>query len=286
MRRQLETKNQSLYSGAQLNTTKVQNKIKKTETRSRSKTKMAVKMSDEQFQQLMARMMNARVNSGSFSKCTARFNGSRSAAKVDEFIQTIKCYKNIENISEENAIQGFPLLLEDFASTWWKGIQHEAKTFDDAIRLVRKHFAPVMPDYKIYMEIFESTQQVNVPTDTFVCEKRSLFSQLAEPRPSESMQLGMIFGLLNIDIRKDIKRESIRSFSDLLQKAREVELIQTERKHSQQTQALQSHRKRCDVCQRTGHEESECRKKGTLQTKNPTAERLNQKPQTTNQQQI
>lgn len=89
---------------------------------------MAVQMSDEQFQQLIAGMSKAKVESGSFSRCTARFKGSRIEARVDEFIRTIECYKTIENISEENAIQGFPLLLEDFASTWWKGIQHEAKT--------------------------------------------------------------------------------------------------------------------------------------------------------------
>lgn len=231
-----------------------------------------VQMTDDQFARLMEGMSNAKISTSSFSKCTARFKGCRSEAKVDEFIQTIKCYKTVENNSDGNAIQGFPLLLEDFASTWWKGIQHEAKTFEDAICLVRKHFSPVKPDYKIYMEIFRTAQQSHIPTDTFICEKRSLFSQLPQPRPTESMQIGMIFGVIYIDIPKEIKRESIKNFSDLLQKAREVEIIENERKQSLSCQATtKAQSKQCTYLRRQGHEEIDCRSKRNLKARSPTA---------------
>lgn len=238
---------------------------------------MAVQMTEEQFARMLEGMTNARVSAGSFSKCTARFRGSRIEAKVDEFIRTIECYKKIEKVSEENALQGFPLLLEDFAATWWNGVQHEARTFADACRLVRKHFSPAKPDYKIYIEIFGTAQQPNIPTDTFICEKRSLFSQIPEPKPTESMQIGMIFGLLHIDIRKHIKREDMTTFSILLQKAREVELIESEQKQAQPSLTpVKPQKKRCNYCRQIGHEEINCRKKekGILRPVEPTNQKL------------
>lgn len=235
---------------------------------------MTVQMTEEQFVRMMRYITEGYVSSGNFSRCTARFKGSREEEEVENFIKTVECYKTVKKISEEDAIQGFPVLLEDFAAAWWQGVKQEAKTLGDALKLVRQHFAPAKPDYKIYMEIFETNQQPGEASDTFICEKRSLFSQLPEPKPTEFMQIGMIFELLHIDIRKHIKREEMQNFTNLLHKAREVEIIAIERKlaHTQIKPAAETPTsKRCNISGSRGHDELTCHKnKNSAVAKSPS----------------
>lgn len=235
---------------------------------------MAVQMSEEQFARMMRYITEGYVASSSFSRCTARFKGSREEEEVKNFIKTVEFYKTVEKISDEDAIQGFPVLLEDFAAAWWQGVKQEAKTLGDALTLVRQHFAPAKPDYKIYMDIFETNQQPGVASDTFICEKRSLFSQLPEPKPTEFMQIGMIFELLHIDIRKHIKREEMQTFTNLLHKAREVEIIAIERKLAytqNKPAAVTPTSKRCSISGSRGHDELTCHKsKNSAVAKSPS----------------
>lgn len=125
-------------------------------------------MSEEQFKMLLATMGSMNIKKGSFTGCTARFKGETQPEKVEEFITVTTIYKNIEKISDADALTGLPLLLQDKASTWWQGIKDNQNVWVDAMSLLRKTFAPDKPAYKVYIEIFENKQAKGASTDLFV----------------------------------------------------------------------------------------------------------------------
>uniref|UniRef100_A0A6P7GEL5 Activity-regulated cytoskeleton associated protein 2-like n=1 Tax=Diabrotica virgifera virgifera TaxID=50390 RepID=A0A6P7GEL5_DIAVI len=107
-----------------------------------------VTMSEDQFRQLINTLTvntNTNSNSGSFSKCTARFNGSRCHTTVEAFITTVNIYKDIEKISDADALTGLPLLLTDTAAVWWQGVKSEVNTWKEAAQLIRRAFSPSKP---------------------------------------------------------------------------------------------------------------------------------------------
>ncbi|KAH8411024.1 hypothetical protein KR222_007005, partial [Zaprionus bogoriensis] len=159
----------------------------------------------------------------SFSSCTHRFGGTRNREQVEEFITNVVTYKELENISDESALKGISLLFYGIASTWWQGVRKEAKSWADAISLIREHFSPANPAYQIYMEFFGKRQGDGVAIDTFVVEKRALLAQLPEGRHSEETELDFLFGLLNIKYRKHISRQNLKLFRDLLEQGRVIE---------------------------------------------------------------
>ncbi|GBP70991.1 Activity-regulated cytoskeleton associated protein 2 [Eumeta japonica] len=64
----------------------------------------------------------ASARSGSFAKCTARFDGSASDPDVLEtFLDAIEVYKECLNINDEHALRGLPILLTGNAAVWWRG---------------------------------------------------------------------------------------------------------------------------------------------------------------------
>jgi len=199
---------------------------------------------------------------GSFSNCTHRFGGARSHDKVEEFITNVVTYKELEEISDENALKGISLLFFGIASTWWQGVRKEAKTWNDAIGLIREHFSPTKPAYQVYMEFFEKKQEDSVAIDTFVVEKRALLAQLPEGRHNEETELDFLYGLLNIKYRKHISRQSIQTFRELLEQGRVIE-------HNNQEDAAVSKGPqrgarrvdRCTYCNFRGHTHENCRKR-------------------------
>ena len=74
----------------------------------------------QQFQQILAHMGR---NRKSFTDCSARFEGQHDPAKVEEFIAAVSIFKEIENISDAEAIRGMPLLLGKSAAIWWTGVK-------------------------------------------------------------------------------------------------------------------------------------------------------------------
>ena len=72
-------------------------------------------------------------------------------------------------INDEDAISGLPLLLEDYAVTWWQGVKDDISTWTEAITALRNAFAPTRPSYMIFAEIFEKKQTKGQLTDEFVC---------------------------------------------------------------------------------------------------------------------
>ncbi|KAM7343887.1 activity-regulated cytoskeleton associated protein 2-like [Cochliomyia hominivorax] len=191
-------------------------------------------MSDEQFRILIETIRSLTPQSheeeskeksskGSFANCPTRFSGQRDQDAVEVFLDAVETYKEVEHISNKDALKGISLLFNGLASTWWKGVRREAKTWDDATRLLREHFSPTKPSYQIYLEIFETKQGSNEAIDTFICNKRALLAKLPEGRHDEECELDFIYGLLQLKYRQQIPRHEIKSFRDLLEKGRNIE---------------------------------------------------------------
>ncbi|XP_075161026.1 activity-regulated cytoskeleton associated protein 1 [Haematobia irritans] len=233
-----------------------------------------VQMTTEQLQQLIeAVRSSAALNAGageavvakskgSFSNCNSRFGGQRDHEAVEEFITSIVTYKEIECISDEDALKGISLLFYGLASTWWQGVRKEAKTWDDVLALIRDHFSPTKPAYQIYMEIFDKKQDDSTAIDTFVCQKRALLAQLPDGRHDEETEIDLIYGLLNIKYRKHIARHDFKTFRELLEKGRVIEHNMME-DQAEQSGPIRGARgtKRCTYCNFRGHKSEECRKR-------------------------
>ena len=160
----------------------------------------------------------------SISSCTARFQGSRNDQKVQDFITKTSVFKKLENISDADAITGLPLLLEGEASTWWKLVEKaDNLTWTQAVEMIRKKFSARKPAYRVYMEIFEDFQKQGELTDIFISRKQALFPQLPKPTLPKSIKLDIVYGLLHQDIKKEVQREKMNSFDELLQMAQTVE---------------------------------------------------------------
>lgn len=138
------------------------------------------------------------------------------------------------------------------------------KTWDEVKILLKKAFAPQKPTYKLYQEIFSTKQNSGEPTDAFIFKKRALFSQIPAPNPSEQMQLDMIFGMLDFEIRSESRREETANFDELISKVRTVENLQAEKTTTAATTKNKHFNKtfiRCGYCGYKGHAEEQCRKK-------------------------
>ncbi|XP_005181524.2 activity-regulated cytoskeleton associated protein 1-like [Musca domestica] len=234
-----------------------------------------VQMTTEQLQQLIEAVRISAANSaaqaaetvqtkskGSFSNCPSRFGGQRDHEAVEEFITSIVTYKEIECISDEDALKGISLLFYGLASTWWQGVRKEAKSWNDVLALIRDHFSPTKPAYQIYMEIFEKKQEDSVAIDTFVCQKRALLAQLPDGRHDEETEIDLVYGLLNIKYRKHIARHDIKTFRELLEKGRIIEHNMME-DEAEQTGPVRGSKgtKRCTYCNFRGHTTEQCRKR-------------------------
>ncbi|XP_037950792.1 activity-regulated cytoskeleton associated protein 1-like [Teleopsis dalmanni] len=235
-----------------------------------------IPMTNEQLQQLIQAVREAAVaeakaaaastmtvkSKGSFSNCQSRFGGQRDHEAVEEFITSIETYKDIESITDEEALKGISLLFYGIASTWWQGVRKEAKQWHDALALIRDHFSPTKPAYQIYLEIFEKKQDDSTAIDTFVCHKRALLAQLPTDRHDEDTELDLIYGLLNIKYRKHIARHDVKTFRELLEQGRIIEHnnLEDETANSGPARGAKG-TKRCTYCNYRGHTTEECRKR-------------------------
>ncbi|CAB3242153.1 unnamed protein product [Arctia plantaginis] len=212
----------------------------------------------------------------SFAQCHAKYNGERCFNKVEEFLTKITVFKKVEKISDEDALEGLSLVLTEKAATWWIGIKPSVKKWNAAIEAIRSAFAPRKRPHDIYLEIF-AKKQTSEPIDEFVCEKRALLAQLPAKRHKEDEQLDMIYGLLKIHYKKDIAREDLKTFDELLQRGRHIENLLKEAADGgiEERKAL-----RCTFCGKRGHAVEVCRKrlaeikKETMATNNVTSKDL------------
>ena len=244
------------------------------ETATEHSARIMATLTTEQFQKLVDQVNQPSARFGSFSSCTSRFNGERNPSKVEEFISAISTYKLVENITDENAVNSMPMLLEGDAAEWWRGVKASAEKFSDVTRMIRDAFSPPKPAWRIYAEINETKQQISEPTDSFIRKKRALFSRL-EKVPDESDQIDILFGMLHSRIRERVLRHKIETFDDLLADAREAEYVLAERgdddKASREGSSSGKMAVRCKFCKRKGHVEDDCFKKRDAVAQHPSA---------------
>ncbi|KAJ8913095.1 hypothetical protein NQ315_006597 [Exocentrus adspersus] len=256
---------------------------------------MAVSMTNEQFLQLLNEVrVSAKESSvelletvranvqitppnvtnfaGTFSKCTARFNGS-DKSDVDAFIDSIETYKECSKVSDENALRGLSMLLEGVAATWWQGVKKTITDWKGAIAQLKDAYSTKLPPHLVYREIFTREQFKTETTDLFTCRVRALIAQLPYELP-EAAQLDIVYGLLHKKIRKRLPRGNFENFHDLLTSARDIERSIQEtplfnekenkgasKKSGEKTENCEKKlRPKCNFCKFFGHTTEDCRK--------------------------
>jgi hypothetical protein len=242
------------------------------------KSRMTVNLTSAQFEELLSRI-GSNAKKGSFASCHSEYDGTRNPEFVEAFITAITVYKKIECIPDDEAIAALPLLLKGEAAVWWNGIKSYVSTWDEFTSRLRHAFAPARPAYMIYQDIMQIKQDVATRTENFITQKRMLFAQLPSAH-TETQQLDMIFGQLNIAIKEKVPRSSIKTFDGLLKAAREVEQLLQVVKEDKKTDANNRHvsaytdtpdiskafgqrnknRVKCNFCHFTGHATKDCRK--------------------------
>ncbi|KAL0820798.1 hypothetical protein ABMA28_006615 [Loxostege sticticalis] len=219
---------------------------------------MSINLSMDQLQQLITSVGSQRRQS--FAASSLSYNGTRDSETLETFITAISVYKSVENIADEEALRSLPLVLKEDAAVWWNGVKGEIFTWADFENRIRHAFAPKRPPHLIYEDIFSAKQDTRELTENFIAKKRALFAQLPLPAHTESQQLDMIYGRLNLRIRQRIPRESVSTYDALLNAARSVEQLFAE-KNLVQHNEVKPAKKRCIYCRLTGHTIEVCRRK-------------------------
>ncbi|XP_047028793.1 activity-regulated cytoskeleton associated protein 2-like [Helicoverpa zea] len=159
--------------------------------------------------------------SGNFAKCRTRYGG-RPEESLENFLDAITTYKECVNMTDENALRGFSMLLEGPAAVWWQGVKRSTDTWSEALSRIKGAFAEHDPPHRLYRKLFTLVQEEE-HTDLFIAKVRALLAKIPKEDLSEKVQLDMAFGLLNPRIRKRVTRESLNSFDELLKKCRTIE---------------------------------------------------------------
>ncbi|KAJ8944361.1 hypothetical protein NQ314_009493 [Rhamnusium bicolor] len=210
---------------------------------------------------------------GNFSNCTSRFYGKVNS-NVEPFIDSIVMYKDCVDISDENALKGLPILLNEPASTWWQGIKSSITTFDEALLALRHAYGYAKPPHQIYRELFSREQNEDEPTDIFISKCRALLSYLPKsPAVHESTQLDMVYD----------------TFKDLIEAARDAEQTFEKKSTTAESNLNLSHsqtrksRNQCSYC----HLKQECRRLARVRSdssknlpKDETTANIDRKPVT------
>lgn len=158
---------------------------------------------------------------GNFAKCLSRYGG-RPEESLDNFIDAVITYKECVNVSDENALRGFSMLLEGPAAVWWQGVKRSTVSWSEALTRIKSAFGDHDPPFRVYKQLFNLSQDLE-HTDLFIAKVRALFAKLPKDDLSEKVQLDMAFGLLSPRIRKRVERDNFDSFDKLLLKCRTIE---------------------------------------------------------------
>ncbi|KAH9639661.1 hypothetical protein HF086_017655 [Spodoptera exigua] len=222
---------------------------------------MSVNMSDAQFEALLARLPPGRH--GSFATCNARYTGVKNSEEVEAFLAAASVFKQIENISDAEALTGIPLILQGEAAVWWQGVKHQVTTWKNFKERLRHAFAPKKPAYRLYQEIVGIKQDFETSTENFIAQKRMLFAQLPAPEHTEGQQLDMIYGQLKNRIQEKVPRNSVNSFDELLEAARAIEQLWISMSKSgdpgkANTKTPGRAKLKCGFCHFTGHSTDRC----------------------------
>ncbi|XP_044766226.1 uncharacterized protein LOC123322348 [Coccinella septempunctata] len=217
-----------------------------------------VVLTNEQFAELMSRISvagNSTQGVAPARNCSSRFDGS----DVNAFIDAISIYKDCVQVSDANALKRLPMLFDDFAAKWYQGVKSTVNTWDEALALLRTTFGPQKPPHRVYRELFAQEQDSETPTDIFICKMRSILAQFPSGTLNETVQLDMVYGLLNRRIREKLPRDQVKTFNELLQNSRLIEETFERKIVSKDFKDTQK-RARCQYCKNMGHTKDECRK--------------------------
>ena len=226
------------------------------------------------------------IRGGTFTHCSARYDGSKESNALDRFISAASMFKSAERIRDDDAVQGLAMLLTDRAADWWEVEKIKNLTWDEAISSLRRAFDPKKPAYMLYNQIISEKQDENTSTSVFVNAKRKLLMKLRFDN-IEEVQLDMVYGQLTERIKDCIPRETVTNLNELVERANRIEERWMEKALSRRENGNRdTHHKseprkqnpwnkivRCSFCRMTGHEIQNCRKKRAEATNQPIDEK-------------
>ena len=230
-------------------------------------------LTTDQFIAIMDRLSPRSIEKSSLLKCPAEFRGFKSTTSVESFLSAISAFKEIKKLDDDDVLKGLFMVLKDDAADWWEGIKHTVHSFEEFKQHLRDMYAPRKMAYEIYQDIVENKQDDKTRTDVFIQTKRMLLSQLPSPGHSESQEIDLVYGQLRFEIRERMSRDSITTFDQLLERAREIERNLGEKaiykkEYKQNVQHKQHNitqntrvKLRCNFCRAPGHTIDVCRKR-------------------------
>ncbi|KAI5636260.1 hypothetical protein NE865_11024 [Phthorimaea operculella] len=163
----------------------------------------------------------ASLAGANFALCQAKFCGEPRES-VENFIDAVEIYKTATGISDESAVKGLALLLSGIAGTWWQGVKQDIKNWKDALDSLKSAFGERKPHFQIYNDL-RTIKQNGQMADLFIAQVRALLAKLPKGDISEKVALDMVYGMLDSRIRRRVERDDVKTFEELLRKARSVE---------------------------------------------------------------
>ncbi|KAF5305330.1 hypothetical protein FQR65_LT07756 [Abscondita terminalis] len=125
---------------------------------------------------------------------------------VDAFVNAICVYKECVNVTHANALRGIPMLLDKLAATWWQGTKNSVGRWEQSLTALRHSFGKK-----------QTTE--HDPADVYVNNARALLSCLpAKPVLHNTINVDMIYSLLNKKTRNRLYRDDVKSFDDLIER--------------------------------------------------------------------
>nr|XP_049697659.1 activity-regulated cytoskeleton associated protein 2-like [Helicoverpa armigera] len=198
-------------------------------------------MSNEQFQMFLQTITASKQRT--FASCNITYSGKKDTDAVEAFLAAATTYKNVEKLSDSDALQGLPLFY-----------------------VKKQRFGG-----KAHKPITHGAQESDVTTKAFIAKKRALFASLPPPALTETQQIDLVFALIRLEIRNRMPRDTVPTFEKLLETARGIEETLQEYAHGAQhteTSAAQTRKgkQRCTFCKNPGHTVDVCRKKKRVES--------------------
>ncbi|KAJ3641271.1 hypothetical protein Zmor_027784 [Zophobas morio] len=101
-----------------------------------------------------------------------------------------------------------------------------------------------MENYEIYMKVFDTFSEPDGAFEELLLNKRTLLSQII-PRLTEPTEVDMLYAFLPGRIRDRYPRNTIKTFDELLERAKEAD-------------ASVKNKNRCSICKKSGHATKDC----------------------------
>ncbi|XP_049886886.1 activity-regulated cytoskeleton associated protein 2-like [Pectinophora gossypiella] len=130
---------------------------------------MAVNMTEEQLQRLLKAVGDGQK--GSMATCNASYDGKKDRETLEAFLTAIRIFKGIYKISDQEAIEGLPLVFRAEAAVWWQGTKDTVNTWEEFETIIRDTFAPKKETYLLYIEACRGHQPPDSACEV-TCETR------------------------------------------------------------------------------------------------------------------